>query len=46
MTAVFFAGLLAITAGAWLIWPPVGLIVGGVLAVVVALSWARTEGGE
>jgi hypothetical protein len=43
MTALFIAGLLAIVAGAALIYPPAGLIVAGLAAVSVALRVGDTE---
>lgn len=33
------AGLAAVAAGAWMIAPPAGLIVGGTLTAAVALAW-------
>lgn len=40
--ALFFGGLAAVTYGAWLIYKPLGFIVGGILSVAFALRVSRT----
>ena len=45
-TLCFLVGLAAITAGAWMIAPPAGLIVGGMFAVFGAVLVRKDLGGS
>ena len=45
-TALDLIGIIAITAGAALIYRPAGLVVGGILCVILSLSIERSGGAE
>lgn len=38
---IFTLGLVAIVTGAWLLWPELGVIVAGVIAVLGAAAYER-----
>lgn len=41
MIAAFVTGLVLLAAGAWMAWPPAGLLLAGAVLVLVPLLWAR-----
>ena len=41
MVAAFVAGIVLVSAGAWMVAPPAGLIVTGLLLVLIAFLEAR-----
>lgn len=41
MVASFVAGLVLVAVGAWMAWPPAGLLVAGGLLVLLPVLWVR-----
>jgi hypothetical protein len=41
MLLLFVVGVVLLAAGAWMAWPPAGLLVAGAFLVVVPLAWVR-----
>lgn len=41
MLLMLVAGVALLAAGAWLAWPPAGLLVAGAFLVLIPIAWTR-----